>query len=280
MLQKPVPQTVPFMGALDQPRDVSNHKGPVIIQGNHTQVRHQRRKGIIRDLGFRGADARYQSRFAGVGKADQSDVRDELQIQGDFQDLAGAPRFRATGGLIGGGGKMRITAPPFPSYCNPQPFARHSKILELHIFGFLEHLGSRRNQDGNVLSVSAMTTGTLPMPAPAGFENPPVPEVQKRVDPLRALQVDVASPAPIAAARPATRDKLFTPEGKAAVATVARTHCDCGLINKHDMGCGLHCPDAGGGKTKRTPFGVLTVCLGDCKQYGWLWLRLDMNETP
>ena len=121
------------------------------------------------------------------------------------------------------------------------------------MFGFLEHLGSGRNQDGDILSVSAMTTGTLPVPASAGFENPPVPEVQQRVDPLRALQVDVSSPAPIAAARPAARDKLFPPEGKAAVATVARTHRDCGLINKHDMGCRLRRGDARRRQNKKDP---------------------------
>jgi hypothetical protein len=136
------------------------------------------------------------------------------------------------------------------------------------MFGLFEHLGSRRNQDGNILSASAMTTGTLAVPASPGFESPPVPKVQKRVNPLRALQVDVSSPAPIAATRPAARDKLFTPEGKAAIAAIARTHCDFGLINKHDMGRRLHRCDAGGSKTKRTPFGVLTVRLGDGKQYG------------
>ena len=79
----------PALGrAFDQPGDVGHDelgrvaRSPGAFPDAHDpEVRHQRREGIVGDLGSRRRDARDQRGLADVGKADQGDVGLQLQLE-------------------------------------------------------------------------------------------------------------------------------------------------------------------------------------------------------
>jgi hypothetical protein len=131
------------------------------------------------------------------------------------------------------GSELRISAPTPASGGDAQPFAGHRKILKQHVLGLLENLRTRWNQDRDVPPILSMTLSPFPVPAPVCLDDPLVPEVQKRVDALGALEVHISPLAPVAAAGSAARDKLLTPKSNAAVAAVAGVYRDPGSIDKH-----------------------------------------------
>ena len=69
-------EAVALVRAFDDPRDVRDHEGPV-VQLDHAQDGRERRERVVGDLGAGGGEPRQQRRLAGVGQAEQADVRDQ-----------------------------------------------------------------------------------------------------------------------------------------------------------------------------------------------------------
>ena len=85
-------------GAGDQAGNVGNRVARVA--GRHdAQVRDQRRKGVIGDLRARRTQGGNQRGLSGGGEANESHVRDGLQLKDDVALLAGLTKKREAGGL-------------------------------------------------------------------------------------------------------------------------------------------------------------------------------------
>ena len=75
------PQSRTFMGTVDQPGDIGNHKGIGPIRVYHPQLGRQRRKGIIADFWMGRRNFADEGRLAGIGKSDDSHVRQIASVQ-------------------------------------------------------------------------------------------------------------------------------------------------------------------------------------------------------
>ena len=81
-----------------------------IVQPHDSEVRLEGSERIIGDLGLRGRDARNQRRLSGIGKSDQADVSQQLQLQAQALFLARFPRLVLGRSLMSGGGEVLIAA--------------------------------------------------------------------------------------------------------------------------------------------------------------------------
>src|SRR3954468_18190469 len=95
------------MRALDQAGNVGRHKA-VVAYPHHAKVWLERRKRVGANLGPRGADDREQRRFAGIRKANQPDISQQLQLQVDLIRLARLAKLSDPRHLVGRSGEMDI----------------------------------------------------------------------------------------------------------------------------------------------------------------------------
>src|SRR3990172_2572500 len=101
--------------SLDQPRNVSDHKGTKRVDLDGSQVWSESGEGIIRDLRMGGRDAAEERRFSGVGKADQADVGQEFQGEVKQPLLSLLARLSMAGRLANRGGESGIASAALPS---------------------------------------------------------------------------------------------------------------------------------------------------------------------
>ncbi len=64
------------MRAFDEPGHVGDDEAAVAAQLHDAKVRRQRRERVVGNLGTRGRDACDQRGLAGVGEADEADIRE------------------------------------------------------------------------------------------------------------------------------------------------------------------------------------------------------------
>src|SRR5574340_962436 len=95
--QKLVPQAMALGGSLDQAGNVGDDKAAVLIGPYYAQIGMQGGERIIGHLGAGGGHGADEGGFAGVGHAQQADVRQHFE----FQVQVAALPFLAVGELAG-----------------------------------------------------------------------------------------------------------------------------------------------------------------------------------
>jgi hypothetical protein len=105
--------------------------------------------------------------------------------------------------------------------------------MDHFMFRLSENLGACRYQDRDIRAVFSVTLGTLAMASSLSLKDSLVLEMEKRVDPIGALDIDAPSVAAIPAARAALGNKLFPPEGHTAVPPVTRNYVNLGKVYQH-----------------------------------------------
>ena len=108
MAQEIMTQTNAFAGTLDQAGDVGADKACALAHRHNAQRGHKGGKVVVCDLGLCRADGGDEGGLAHVGEADQTHVRNQLQLQGHLKILAGHTGFCKLGNLAGGGGKVCV----------------------------------------------------------------------------------------------------------------------------------------------------------------------------
>ena len=88
MLQKPIAEPLAFVRPFDEPGHVGDDEAAIAAQRHDAEIRGERRERIVGDLRPRGGNARDQRRLAGVGKADEADVGEQLQMKLQLFGLA------------------------------------------------------------------------------------------------------------------------------------------------------------------------------------------------
>ena len=78
-----VPESRAVRSPLDQSRDVRHDKAVRSVQIHHTENRGKRCEVIVGNLRLRVADHGQKRGFPDIGESDQSDVRNDLQLQRD-----------------------------------------------------------------------------------------------------------------------------------------------------------------------------------------------------
>ncbi len=109
---------------LDQSGNVGDHELAVILV-ERAEHRLERRERVVGDLRRRPRQPRQQRGLAGVGKTDQPDVSEQLQLQRQPALLARRGRARRTAASGGSGPtKRRLPRPPEPPPCDERALAR------------------------------------------------------------------------------------------------------------------------------------------------------------
>ena len=105
--QEVVAETAALAGALDQAGHVGHGEGDVTADDD-AEVGDQRGERVVGDLGPGARDRGDQRRLAGARVADQADVGDDLELEGDGAFGAVLAEQGEAGGLARGGGERRV----------------------------------------------------------------------------------------------------------------------------------------------------------------------------
>ena len=112
MAQEPMAEPVSGVRALDESRHVGHDERAIARQADDAEVGNERRERIVGNLRSGRRDARDHRRLAGVRKADQPDVGEQLQVQPQIAALRRAGR--AACGAARGWSSSRYCALPQP----------------------------------------------------------------------------------------------------------------------------------------------------------------------
>ena len=114
-----VAEALAFRGTLHQARDVRHDElGPVAqaADPDHTEMRFESREGVVGDFGLRRRDRGDQRRLAGIGEADQGDVRHELELHVQPELLALLGLLGKRRGAAAVREKARVAAPTLAAF--------------------------------------------------------------------------------------------------------------------------------------------------------------------
>ncbi len=152
------PQPCPQMGALDQSRNVSHNVALLmrrLADRDDTEVRLERCKWIIRDLGFRRRDARDQRRLADVWIANETNVCKHLQLESVCALLARPAQLMLAWSLMCRRGKVLVAASAASAFGNYDALIGPGKIVhKLACLGVVE-LGADGNFQHHILAFVA-----------------------------------------------------------------------------------------------------------------------------
>src|SRR5690606_3552515 len=99
VLEEADAEATPLARALDDAGDVRHHERAVVTEVDHPEVRLERRERVVRDLRLRGRERRDQRALPRVRETDESDVGEELELEGDVALFAGLAGLGVLRGL-------------------------------------------------------------------------------------------------------------------------------------------------------------------------------------
>ena len=73
---------------LDNARNIRHYEGNAVVHIDHAEIRIERREVIVRNFRVRVRGDGQERRFADIREADQTDVRQKLQLENDLMLLA------------------------------------------------------------------------------------------------------------------------------------------------------------------------------------------------
>ncbi len=130
-LRKRCPRPWPSCAPSIRPGTSATTNDAVVGQPDDAEIRRQRRERVVGDLRPRGGDARNQRRLAGVRKADEPDVRQQLEMEPEVFLFAGQTRFGPPRRAVRRRRKVRVSTPAEPALRDQHALARLRQIRDL-----------------------------------------------------------------------------------------------------------------------------------------------------
>ena len=229
--QEVVAQPGPLAGPLDDAGDIRHNEGHALIHIHHAQIGIEGGEVVVGDLGMGLADHAQKGALAHVGKAHQTHVRQQLQLQHHVVALAGKTRLGEAGYLPGGGGEV-LVAPAAPA-----ALAKNEGLAVGHILDDLAGLGipderASGDPDGETLAVLAALAAALAVYTGGCHIFALVAEVHKGGHIVIHLHNDAAAVAAVAAVRAAGGHVFLPVEGHGSVTAVAGPDGNAGFIDE------------------------------------------------
>src|SRR5437899_2392163 len=109
----------------------------------------------------RRADARDERRLAGVRKADDTDVGEELQLESQPAAVSGTSQIRLSRRAVGGRREARIPPAPTGARLDEDPLARAGEIAQRLVTFAVGHDRTDRHAEGQVVATGAMAVRAL-----------------------------------------------------------------------------------------------------------------------
>src|SRR5690606_38845046 len=231
--EEPEPEPAPLVRALDDPRDVGDDERPVPRQLDDAQVRLERREWILRDLRARGRDRGQERRLPCVRLADEPDVRDQLQLQGDPPFLARLALLPPPRRAVRWCDERRVPAPATAASRDHQLLTILEELAEHLARVRVLHDRTRRDAEDQVRTVPARLVLPHPVLAALGAVVLVVAEIQERRELVVRAEHDVAPLPAVSAPRSAARDTGLTTERRHPGTARARVNIDHRVIYEH-----------------------------------------------
>src|SRR5690606_11902568 len=207
---------------------------------------------VVGDLRRRRRDRADQGALAGIGKAQQADVGQQLQLQPQLALLARQTRQGLARSAVGRALALHVAEAALATLGHQLAVAMRGHVAD-HLVGTdVGDHGADRNGDDQVLAGLAVHLPAHAVLPALGAELALVAEVDQGVEVLAGPQPYAAVIAAIAAVGPAERDELLAPETDAAVAAVACADLDFGFVYEfHGVMVSIgRAGDAAGAETK------------------------------
>jgi hypothetical protein len=232
--QEVVAETAPLAGALDEAGHVGDGEDGV-AGGHDAEVGHQRREGVVGDLGPGPRDRGDQAGLAGAGEPDEADVGDDLELEDDLELVAGLAEQREPGGLALGGGQRGVAEPAAAALGDDQLGAGADQVGQ-QLAVLVAHDGAVGHGQHHVLAVGAVAVAAGAVAPVLGTALGAVVVLQQRrhrgVDP----QDDRAARAAVAAVGTAEGLELLAVHRGHAVAAAAGAD-----VQRHAVDEGRQC---------------------------------------
>ena len=249
MAEEAVADPGAFGGAFDQPGNVGDDELAALV-ADHAELRAERREGIVADFGGGVGDGVEEGRFAGVRKADEADVGEQLEPQPQPQFLAVLAGLVLARGAIGRGLVAGVAAAAEPAREHGHALTFVGQVREQGAFLVVgEDLGPDRDLDDQIGAAGACAVGARAALAARGAEMLGVAKVDQRIEAGDRLEHDVAALAAVAAVGPAELDELLAPErdraGAAGAGASRRSWPGRGNASRRVRGSGADLPPQG-----------------------------------
>src|SRR6185437_2805933 len=231
--QKLESEPAPFVGALDDARNIGDDERAPVAQLYDAQVGAERGEGIVSDLRAGGRNHGKERGLARVRLADEADVGDELELELERAGFAVFARLVFARRLMRGGGEVGIAfaaaaaARDDDSLAVLEHFAEELRRCEISNYRSHGNGERHRRARASALVCAGAMVALLRRPRIA------VGVVEERCEVAVADDLDVAAAAPVTAIGAAHRHELLAAEGDDARAPVARFHIDRDAIDEH-----------------------------------------------
>src|SRR5689334_7385058 len=229
-------ESVPCAGSFDQPGNVSYNVTVLVrrlARRHDAEVRFQSGKGIVGDLGTRRRDARDQRRFSRIGIANQTDVRQQLQLEPVRALFTGTPKLVFARRLVCGCREVLVASSTASAFGDYDALVGMRKIVNaLAGFGVVEN-GADGNFEDYILPFGSGAVRTFAVASALGFVFGIEAEVHECVVALTRFHDDVAAASAVAAGWSAARDKLLPAKGHASIAAVSGFYANFGFVDEY-----------------------------------------------
>ena len=231
MAQKVVAESRALRGTFDDAGDIRQDKAASLVGIDDAEVRIERGKMIVCNLGMRLAHHGEKRRLAHIRKADQAHVRQQLQLQGHVAHLAREPGLGKARDLPGRGREVHV--PPAAAAA----FGRHEGLAVGHVVhqaaGFrVTDQGSPRHPNLEIGAVLAGTALSLTVGPVGSRVFSLVAEVHQGRHVIIRDKDNASAPAAVTAVRSAGRNIFFSVERDGTVAAFSGVQVDSRFVNK------------------------------------------------
>jgi hypothetical protein len=178
--------------------------------------------------------------FAGIREADESGVRDELQLEMERLLFSGQAGFDAARRAVGRGDELRVAASAAAALRHEHTVALGGQVRHQRLGSVrhpLEDQRPDRDLDVEIVPRRAGAIGALAVLTAPGFEFRMEAEVDERVLGGGGDDVDRPAVAAVAPVGAAARHELLASEAEAASATVSGRDANVYVIDEHEMAC-------------------------------------------
>ena len=232
MTEEAQTQAPPLAGALDDAGDIRHDERAVVAIAHDAEVRLQRSERIVGNLRFGRGDDGKEGGLPGVGKAHETDVGQELQLENNRPLLGRFAGLGITRGLIRGRPEIPVAEAAASAFEEHNLLSVLRNIAnKLARFRIIDHCAAG-HLDYAVFAVFAEAALGSAAFAVRGKDMPLELEVEKCPIVAVSAQIDMAAPAAVAAVGTALREILRTAEMGGAAPAFTRTAINLYVIYK------------------------------------------------
>ena len=233
MGQEFMSQAQAFRGPFDQAGNIRHDETARSVQVHNAQDGRQGREMIVGDLGPGVGHHGQQGGFSNVGKSDQTYVRNDLELQQEFQGLGRLAGLGVFGRLHGRCGVVHVAVAAPAAFEQEKTAVLTGHIRDDLAGRQLPDNGALRHFQDQVLSPFARAAFLFAVFAVLGFVFADMPEIHQGIQAFIYLQIDTAAVTAVTPVRTAGRNEFFPAEGYVSVSPFAAADNYLCFIFKH-----------------------------------------------